>query len=319
MKISIVVPVYNVENYLEVALDSILAQTYQHYEVIIIDDGSTDSSPSLCNKYLTDKRFNYYRQANQGLSVARNNGFEKATGEIVYFFDSDDLLRKDAFSAWISEFSNEDVKAILFNADVFYDGGANEFKPSYHRQKTNETKIYKSDEYFAKSLGKGCYFASACCYVARKAILEENIFLPNIIHEDELYYFQIFAANQHSISVMSESFFLRRVRDGSIMTSSKIEKRIDGYTEVLLGMVKSQSNVKNKKVNLVMSNILRQIVLLYANASNNDSARFVPLSSRLNIWKLYFSAVRFVPIDFKLMMLATFPDYYIYKFNRKVK
>ena len=96
-KISFIVPVYNVEDYLEQCIDSILNQTFTDFECILIDDGSTDKCPLLCDEYAkTDERIKVIHQKNSGVSAARNTGIEVAKGEWVYFVDSDDWLQLDA-------------------------------------------------------------------------------------------------------------------------------------------------------------------------------------------------------------------------------
>ena len=91
--ISIIVPVYNVEQYLNRAVKSILSQTYKDIEVILVDDGSTDRSGLICDKYAeTDKRVKVIHKENSGASSARNVGFEKSTGDYILFLDSDDVV-----------------------------------------------------------------------------------------------------------------------------------------------------------------------------------------------------------------------------------
>lgn len=93
MKLSIIVPVYNVKNYLSDCLDSILNQTYRDFEMILVDDGSTDGSGELCDQYAAqDERISVIHQKNQGLSVTRNHGIARAKGEYLMFVDSDDYL-----------------------------------------------------------------------------------------------------------------------------------------------------------------------------------------------------------------------------------
>lgn len=90
--ISVIVPIYNVENYLNRCLDSIKNQTYKDFEVLMIDDGSKDNSAEIARAYLDDPRFKYFYQHNQGLSSARNTGLDNASGEFVCFIDSDDFI-----------------------------------------------------------------------------------------------------------------------------------------------------------------------------------------------------------------------------------
>ena len=94
--ISIIVPVYNVENYLEECLESIKNQTYTDIEVILVNDGSTDGSKEICKRYCElDSRFRLINQENQGQSVARNRGVAESTGEFIVFIDSDDIVKFD--------------------------------------------------------------------------------------------------------------------------------------------------------------------------------------------------------------------------------
>ena len=95
--ISIIVPIYNVENYLRMCLDSIQNQTYQNFECLLINDGSPDNSPDICREYVAkDARFHYFEKENGGLSSARNFGIERSTGAYLTFVDSDDWLEHDA-------------------------------------------------------------------------------------------------------------------------------------------------------------------------------------------------------------------------------
>ena len=94
--VSIVIPVYNVENYLIQCLDSVVSQTYEFLEIILVNDGSTDRSGEICNKYAeNDKRIKVFHLDNSGSAEARNKGLDIATGKYVMFLDSDDYLEKD--------------------------------------------------------------------------------------------------------------------------------------------------------------------------------------------------------------------------------
>lgn len=116
--ISIIVPVYNVEKYLRDCLDSIAAQTCRDFEAILIDDGSTDSSGDVCDEYAkTDKRFRVIHQQNAGVSVARNNGLEKARGEYVAFVDADDVIVPNFVEVLLEKGKNSDV--CFFSIEMF--------------------------------------------------------------------------------------------------------------------------------------------------------------------------------------------------------
>ena len=97
-KISVIIPVYNVEKYLDKCIMSVINQSYKNLEIIIVDDGSTDNSRVLCDKYAKiDNRIKVFHKKNGGLSDARNFGLKHATGEFIAFLDSDDWVDKDLY------------------------------------------------------------------------------------------------------------------------------------------------------------------------------------------------------------------------------
>ena len=101
--ISIIVPVYNVENYLKQCLDSIINQSYKNLQIILIDDGSCDSSGKICDEYaLKDNRIEVVHQKNSGAAFARNIGIEKSKGDYIYFVDSDDYLNLKCFEIMVN-------------------------------------------------------------------------------------------------------------------------------------------------------------------------------------------------------------------------
>lgn len=121
--VSIVVPIYNVENYLTRCLDSILAQDYINYEVLMVNDGSTDNSGRLAQKYTSDSRFKLINQKNAGVSVARNTGIEHANGKYIYFLDPDDWISFNLLSEAIKNIKEKDVDMVFF--DFFLANGRN--------------------------------------------------------------------------------------------------------------------------------------------------------------------------------------------------
>lgn len=116
-KISVIVPVYNVERYLKRCLDSILGQPYKNLEVILINDGSADSSPEICDDYSSkDVRIKVLHQKNQGVSVARNKGLEKATGDYISFVDADDWIHKDMYQLLMKYANGQNNTILTFDA-----------------------------------------------------------------------------------------------------------------------------------------------------------------------------------------------------------
>ena len=125
-KISIIIPVYNVENYLRQCIESILEQEYEEKEIILVDDGSTDNSGSICDEY-ADKYENVLviHKENGGLSDARNVGLAKAAGEYVLFVDSDDFVEENSLSPIVEIVNANPVDVVLLEAQKYYADGTN--------------------------------------------------------------------------------------------------------------------------------------------------------------------------------------------------
>ena len=111
--ISVIVPVYNVEAYLEECLDSLKNQTYTDIEVILVNDGSIDNSQAICELYCEqDSRFHLINQENQGQSAARNHGVNASIGELITFVDSDDVLKEDMLEQLMKQMTSEDIDIV---------------------------------------------------------------------------------------------------------------------------------------------------------------------------------------------------------------
>ena len=142
--ISVIVPVYNVEEYLKQCLDSILEQTFSNYEVILVNDGSTDSSGLICQEYAeNDTRIRYFEKENGGLSDARNYGIEQAQGEYLTFVDSDDFLDASHLSVLYNALVNNDADISIANYANYQTSTATFY---LHTFGDYYEKIYTSEE-----------------------------------------------------------------------------------------------------------------------------------------------------------------------------
>ena len=115
-KISVVVPVYNVEKYLRKCIDSIINQTYKNLEIILVDDGSPDKCGEICDEYAKkDNRVKVIHKKNAGVSSARNDGIDNATGEYIIFVDSDDWLEDNAIEIMVDKLNEYDYDCVFCN------------------------------------------------------------------------------------------------------------------------------------------------------------------------------------------------------------
>lgn len=222
---SLIIPVYNVEQYLEKCLDSVVNQTCKDFETIIVNDGSTDSSSSIIDKYKNKiENLTIITQNNQGLSVARNNGIEKATGKWICFLDSDDYISHDYFEV-LNQNISDNFDLIEFNYRSI-DGNS-----------SNISDIFNSEfPYFVP------VNAWTKCY---KKELFNNVRFPLGL------YFEDFAVTPYFVNVykvkkIDNVLYNYVVREGSIITSGKKITDIIDSLEYLLNLFKiNQKTIQN--------------------------------------------------------------------------
>ena len=230
-KVSVVIPVYNTEKYLEATLQSIRNQICCEIEIIVIDDGSTDCSAEIVRRAADeDGRIVLVSQPNRGLSLARNAGIARASGEFVYFMDSDDLLEKDALETCYRKCTEQRLDFVIFDAEAFSDEGSDIPGIRYERTQGMRDRVYDGRELLALLLREGRYLPSACLSFVRLGLLRESglRFYPDMLHEDELYtpMLYLYAAR---VGCIERAFFKRRVREGSIMTNRISRRNMEGY------------------------------------------------------------------------------------------
>lgn len=159
--ISVIVPVYKVEEFLPRCIDSIVNQTYKDLEIILIDDGSPDSCGKICDSYAqNDKRVKVYHIQNGGVSAARNFGLDKATGEFISFVDSDDFLEEDMYEKLIASQTQNDSDVVFCRYFEAYD----DTKYVLYEESLEKLVLNKDISYFFKIGGKGKIKNEKLCY-----------------------------------------------------------------------------------------------------------------------------------------------------------
>ena len=172
-RISIIVPVYNVAPYLAECINSILTQTFKDYEIILVDDGSSDISGSLCEQFANiDERISVIHQENKGLSAARNAGVDKASGEYIIFLDSDDYWKdKDVLQILAERLSLTEADVISFNYEKT-DGVISQ-SPYFQSQETMPRSI-KAEESFKYQIDHDLWIACAWNKVIRRELFDRG-------------------------------------------------------------------------------------------------------------------------------------------------
>lgn len=205
--ISIIVPIYNAEKYLDSCIQSVLRQTYTNWELILIDDGSTDKSGRIAEEYgFADERITVFHQKNLGVSLARNQGIDEATGNYVVFLDADDELIEDCLAKTvnIAEETNADVVAgrSCENQELFQD-----------------RIIWTGAEALENSLKDHLFTYSACAKLIRREFIGKTRFTPDIrINEDSYFVFQLLCKQNVFVLTNDVIYFYRANSESSSRT-----------------------------------------------------------------------------------------------------
>lgn len=213
MKVSVIVPVYNVEKYLERCLDSLIEQTLEEIEIIVVNDGSTDRSGELADQYCS--RFENIisvSKPNGGLSDARNYGMKYVSGEYIAFVDSDDYVEKTMFEKLYTKAHNEDLDVVV--CDTFMDYPGNSY-------------VLKSNLHFTDNPVRAYIYASpmACTRLVKRSVMEKFSFQKGILYED-LNVTPTYITETSKVGFLEEPLYHYVQRDNSIMNQSEFNNRL---------------------------------------------------------------------------------------------
>lgn len=254
--ISFILPIYKVEKFLHECIDSVLAQTYKNLEIILVDDGSPDDCPRICDEYATkDSRIKVIHQANGGLSAARNAGLRMATGDYVIFLDSDDFHNNTEFASRIIDNLKENpVDIVLFKRTFCTEDGIviKNMLPFTSKQ-ANAVDLSEFIYTLAKNDELEC---NASLKVMRRQVLVNNncFFKPKILSEDVEWYLRLLPWITSLIMIDIDSYYYR-VRAGSI-TQTIGEKNIEDLTNTIVNVA--------MRWKLEQETVIKQVVLNYA-------------------------------------------------------
>lgn len=232
--VSIIVPCYNAEKYIEACVTSVISQTYENWECILINDGSKDSTLDLLAQFeAKDDRILFFSQENLGLSATRNRGIDQAKGEFLFFLDQDDILSDSALATLVSSFHDNDIITGITVTTTFIDNKINKTSQLLH-PKEGEIVFENNDFDVLKRTMEVGLKPVAQNRLYKKKFIDENQlrFKYGILHEDELWFFETMLMARNVKFINAETYFYRIDNQDSI-TKNLGDKNLESYITVM--------------------------------------------------------------------------------------
>lgn len=262
--ISIIVPVYNVEDYLEKCLNSIVQQTYKNIEIIVVDDGSTDGSSGIIKNYSNkDQRITVISKKNGGLSSARNAGLKKARGEYICFVDSDDWISDSYVKDMLDTALKDGSDIVICNMEYIDSNGViNKYTPKI----MNASTLDKKNSIKKLLLGKEYRF-HATNKLFRKNLFDGITFAEGKLYEDVFTTWKLFVASDRASLLPKTLYYYLQKRTGSILNTKFNEKRFDilsAMDEILTNKQIIAATTKKERQVFYIQNIISLFSYLYS-------------------------------------------------------
>lgn len=309
--LSVVVPVYNVEEYIYECIESILNQDIDGVEIIVINDGSTDNSLKIVKSF-NDERIRIIDKENGGLSSARNVGLKEAVGEYVIFIDSDDYLKDKSVLAEMYNLAKKN------NSDIV----AGNFYKKFSESKVElikfpfdeyNNKTISGKEFLLKYLKEKCYSAIVCKNMFKLEFLkkEKLCFIEGIYHEDELFTPLAFK-NAEKVTIYNNDFYVYRQRAGSIMSSASMNKRVEDIFYISGVLLNEFQNIEEGELRALFFQYIAEMILNY---SYKNRLKYIPKTIKRKLLRTNYNK----KIKFRIILFNFNSNlYYLFeKFREK--
>lgn len=286
-KVSVIIPVFNTEKYIEECLESVLNQSLKDIEIICVNDGSVDRSLEILRGY--ERQYDQIKvidQLNVGQSAARNRALQVAEGEYIYFMDSDDLITSHMLEELWTICKDKNLDLLYFSGTSFYENDElsekhSGFLNAYYR-KGIYTEVMEGPRMLSTLRDNRDYFVSPCLQIInRKFLMESGIrFIEGIIHEDNCFSFQILLKASRVFCV-NDIYFYRRVRNSSVMTQEENIRNLRGYFCCLVEQMNFVREFDfddpeiNKKIDLTLWLLNHQVQRVYQKITPKEQQEFI--------------------------------------------
>lgn len=306
--LSIIVPVYNVEKYLERCINSLLNQSYKDIEVVIINDGSTDTSGIICDRLAQlDPRVKIFHKKNGGLSDARNYGILKSKGDFISFLDGDDFVTEKGYSELMKE-ADDQVEVILGRLMNYFSNV--KIEPKIKNKSKLIGKTLSGEDYLYRSIIEKTYIVPAPQSIyKRKFIIDNDLFFQkDLLHEDELWTPQVFLKAKY-VKVTNAHFYMHVYREGSITHSKDMSKNAEALIYICYKLEKIYNDISNKLLSKIIKD---RLVTTYLSAYMMGNF----LNKRKNIdFEFLIRNVGSLKNRIKIFIIKISPSLYLKLFN----
>lgn len=316
MILSVIIPVYNIDQYLPRCLNSILEQSLEDFELILVNDGSVDKSQEVCESYAKyDPRIKVINKINEGLSVARNTGIKIAKGEYILFIDGDDFIVENTFSILVNRAKSDLLDILVADAMTYVSDDNKRLKC---RKRFSMEKIFTGEDFLYESLRQNAMLMCAPMSLYRREFILKSdvLFKPGLLHEDELWTPQIFLKAKR-VEYIDFTFYMHFKREGSItQKKEKTKNAVD-----LVNIISELAVIYSKLVNIKLKKLLYDyLVMLYLSSfyiGKLYRKDYKPLINKKFVWvKSKTVKNRFKAI---LFCLSPFAYYYLNKTLKNFK
>lgn len=294
--ISVIIPVYNTEKYIERCVNSVLSQTMKKIEIILINDGSTDKSSEILNKYHIERKIKVISTKNNGVSAARNLGIKNSSGEFIYFLDSDDFIDKDALKK-LYETLKIDKTSIAIGAFFVKSNEINMINIKKYKKITN------SEEAIEKIL-RNELPRTACGILFRNSIVEkERIFFKDDLNYGEDFLFTLeYLSNCSLNSIVFDATYIVEVRNNSASRQNSIN-HLENVKKIKTALIELIKEKKLADINDALKYFIASEVLLsFEKILNSKETKSEKINALIKIKKY----IKYTDIN-----------YYPYKFNSR--
>ncbi len=300
--VTIVVPVYQAEKYVGCCIESILAQDYNNWELILINDGSTDSSGDLCDAYaIIDQRINVYHQENKGVSAARNKGLRIAKGEYLIFVDADDCLERSALDNLVNIAQTNKLSILQFGIRSYQNESKvkTTSKGSFKLTIYNDLSQYNSFQY------------GVWGYLLQRNIYTLETFTEGVRYAEDIEFITKCITHSNRLGVLSATFYYLRLHSQSAMANLHSYQQVADHLIAIRNLAEYTTN-KNEEVISFVNRQITKLVKSYFSFFINNKPQGQEVSQINNDYRSIYPLISTQSIKDRIGFMMAYLDVRIY-------